>query len=283
MILKLNKMAAVCLPILLLAALYYPVFRWLVISWNDSPYYAHAFMVPVIAGVIAWTKRHQLLYTSTSRSAGTAILAMGSVLYIMGFVYASYLVSAISLLVVLCGLVLYFTGRDGLRILAFPLGFLIFMVPMHPYLDNLSHHLQSLAASSSAAIITLLGVPVVRTGTELHLNGSTFVIGMPCSGINTLVALLTLAALYLYAIGGCFKTKIMLFILVFPIAVIANSARIASLLLIAHQWGPQTAMRFHDPFDVIFFVAALMCLLIVSKMVGCNIDIKGKTLPVAYA
>jgi len=196
------------------------------------------------------------------------VIALGLSLYVAGVVSYFNFLSAISFLVVLSGLVLYFWGSKGLQSLLFPICFLIFMIPL-PFLDNIGNWLQSLSAHWSAAIIGAMGIPVAITGAEIRLEESTFIIGLPCSGMNTLISLLALAAIFGYFLKGRFYKKAVLFIVAIPIAILANLLRIVFVLLIANNYGTETAMRFfHSYSSILLFLVAFACLAVSGRLLG---------------
>lgn len=240
-------------------ALYCPVFVWLIRIWLDSPYYTHGFIILPISAFIAWTKRRELVRIKPSR-IGAIVFAVGLVTYVSGFVWRIYWLSAFSFLIVAFGLTLYLSGTKAARSLMFPICFLIFMVPL-PFLDSIALFLQSFTAFSSASIIQAIGIPVTRTGAEIRLADSAFIIGTPCSGMNTLISLLMLAALLGYILKGSIHKRVILFLLAFPIAIFANLIRIVSMLLIGYHWGAEVAITyFHDYSSLVFYLVALLLL-----------------------
>jgi exosortase len=260
-----TKIIGPLIVLALLLLLYFPTFLWLVNSWLHSPYYSHGFLIPPVAGVIAWTRRSVLAKNAPSQGTIPVLLA-GMALYAGGFLYASDFLAAMSLLVVLAGLVLYFWGNRVLIAFAFPLGFLAFMIPF-PFLDRLSLWMQSFAAYSSAWIIGLMGIPITRTGAMLQLENAAFIVGLPCSGMKGLIALLALAALFAYILKGPFPRKVLLFALAFPVAILANLLRLVALLVIGDQWGADAAMTFfHDFFSPIFFGVSILCLILLARL-----------------
>ena len=104
---------------------------------------------------------------------------------------------AFSLLIVLSGVVFLFFGTKAMRSIVFPLCFLIFMIPL-PFIQEIGFYLQTISVHSSAWLLTVVGFSVTTVGPEIHLRDAIFTIGLPCSGINTLIALLALAAVYVY-------------------------------------------------------------------------------------
>ena len=250
-------------------ALYFPVFVWLIRVWLNSPYYTHGFVILPIFAFIAWTKRRELVRTKPSWIGITVFIA-GLIIYATSFLFVMYWLSAFSFLITASGITIYFYGIKGARSLKFRICFLIFMVPL-PFLDSLGLFLQSISASSSASIVAAVGIPITRTGAEIRLADSAFVIGMPCSGMNTLIALLALAAIFVFILKGSYYKRGTLFALAFPIAILANIMRIVLLLVIAHFWGAEAALKFfHDFSSLALFLVALLILALFSRLLGCR-------------
>jgi exosortase len=250
--------------------LYFPVLKWLVQSWLHNPYYSHGFIVPVISGVIFWRKMRSLSEIDSSRLVGFLILIFGTGLHIYGVILHFYFLSAISFLILLCGLILYFKGKKVLWKLAFPIVFLIFMIPP-PFLNSLISELQSLSTCASTSVLNLIGIPVIRTGFEIHLREATFVVAMPCSGMKSLVSLLFLSSLLAYILKGSLTRRVMLFLLTFPLAIAANILRIVFTILVANCIESETTISFfHDFFGFLFFIVSLLLLVLFSKFLGCS-------------
>ena len=107
--------------------------------------------------------------------------------------------SALSFLFTSTGLILYFYGKPMMRPFLFPISFFIFAIPLpFVFLERVAYSLQSLSAYYPALFIEMLGFPVTRTGAELQLEDASFIIGLPCSGMNSLISLLALAAIFIY-------------------------------------------------------------------------------------
>ncbi|MFC1954545.1 exosortase/archaeosortase family protein [Chloroflexota bacterium] len=254
---------------LILIALYCPVLTWLIDVWLNNPFYSHGFLVLPVAIFITWTRRKELVKTKPGLT-GIIVLVVGLATYIAGFTLGIYWLWAFSLLVVALGLVFYFWGTKAARSLAFPLGFLIFMIPL-PFLDSISIPMQAISASGSTSIIQAIGITATRTGAEIFLPGAAFTIGIPCSGMNTLISLLTLATLFLYFLEAPLYKKVSLFIVVFPIAILANIFRITLLLVVAHFWGTEAAMRyFHSVSSPLVFLFAISLLILLTRLSGCR-------------
>ncbi len=256
-----------------LALLYWPTFRWLFQSWLTNPYYTHGFLVPFVSGFFIWTKRDELKRREPSIT-GAFILALGAFVYILGFVWDMRFLCGLSLLVVLSGLALSFFGTKATRSMAFPLCFLIFMIPL-PFLEELGFSLQYTSVNASGWFLGVVGLSITTVGPEIHLGDTVFTIGIPCSGVNTLIALLALAAVYAYLLEGPFYKRAIVFVIAFPIAMLANILRIASIIMVANYYGVEVAMGFfHSASSPLFFIIAFLCLVLLGRLIGCRLRLR---------
>ena len=124
----------------------------------------------------------------------------------------------------------------------------------------------------------VFGLPVTDTGTQIQLDGTTYVIAATCSGMSTLISLLALTALFAYLLKGHYLRRTALFLLAFPVAVAANTLRIALLLFIGHSWGSEAALGFfHGLSNPVVFLAAILSLFLLSRVLGCSLREAGST------
>ena len=121
-----------------------------------------------------------------------------------------------------------------------------------------------------------LGLHVVRDGLLLHSAANSphyaFVVAQACSGMSSLLSLLSLAALWIYATRGPLPGKIAVFLGVVPLVIIANTMRVTLVLVVAAAFGEDAALGFfHGASSLILFGLALVGLLMVSRTVGCKL------------
>ena len=271
---------------LLLSLLYFRTFIWLINSWLTDPYYSHGFLIPIICGFIAWrnireykNKNPETEPETDLDSAplkfkpGIYIFAFGLALYVIGFIKLFPFLSALSFLFTASGLILYFYGKSMMRSFLFPVSFLIFAIPLpFVFLEKVAYVLQSLSAYYPALFLEMLGIPVTRLGAEIQLKDASFIIGLPCSGMNSLISLLALAAIFIYILRCPLYKKATLLCITIPIAIFANILRVTSLLLIAHAYGAETANGFfHTFFSPLLFIIAFIFLVLISIIIGCTV------------
>jgi exosortase len=261
-----------------LGLIYWPALRWMVNSWLSSDYYSHGFLVPLVSAFFIWTKREYFKIKEPS-FIGLFWLIPGAALYILCFVWQISYLGILSLLCVITGLVFYIWGIRTARALVFPLVFLLFMVPFR-FIQDLAYDLQYLSVHWAAFLADVAGLPIVTSGTEIHLGGSiTFTVGIVCSGINTLVALMALAAVYAFILKGAVYQRTGLFILAFPLAIGANVLRITSIILVAYYYNVEAATGwYHDLSSPLFFFIAFLVLVLIGRLLRfkINYDVMGK-------
>jgi exosortase len=268
------------LILLILALLYFRTVSWLVNVWLTDPYYSHGFLVVIISAFVAWRALRAARAPQDDRNPGPYrnglyLFAAGLLIYAIGFITIFPFLMAVSLLFSLSGLILYFYGEALMHALLFPVAYLIFAIPLPvEFLGKAGYHLQTLSARYPAALLQVFGIPVTRVGAEIHLTDAAFTIGLPCSGMNSLIALLALAALFSYLLQCPWYRKVALFCAAVPIAIFANITRVTALLLIAHRYGADTATGFyHTLFSPLLFIIAFICLILISLLMGCKVRV----------
>jgi exosortase len=242
--------AASC-ALIALAIAYADVAAGLVRQWSADDNYSHGFVVVPLALWFAWERRHALAGAPFGPSLiGLGVIAVGLAMLAVGTLGAELFLSRLSLLFVLSGLVLFVAGPSHLRVLAFPLAFLLLMIPIPAILFNrIAFPLQLLASQVGAATLDFAGVPVLREGNVLVLASTKLEVAEACSGIRSLVTLLTLAIVL-----GQFSlrrrwSRLALMIASLPVAIAANAARVAGTGFAAHFWSPEAAEGFFHAFS----------------------------------
>jgi exosortase len=265
------NIAIIVIVVAVLGLIYWPALRWMVNSWLSSDYYSHGFLVPVVAAFFIWTKR-EYFHQREPSFIGILWLIAGAALYISGYIFQIRLMGALSLIFVLVGLVFSIWGIKLARALAFPLVFLLFMVPFQ-FIQDLATYLQYLSVHWAAWVTKVVGLPIQTAGAEIYLGKITFTVGIVCSGINTLIALMALVAVYAYILKGAAYRRTGLFILAFPIAIGANILRIASIITVAYFVDVDTATGwYHDLSSPLFFFLAFGVLVLIGRAMKLKIN-----------
>jgi exosortase len=129
--------------------------------------------------------------------------------------------------------------------------------------------LQLLASGAGAATLELAGVPVLREGNVLVLASTSLEVVEACSGIRSLVSLLTLALVLGHFSLRRSSSRLLLAVAAIPVAIVANAARVAGTGLAAHYWSPEAAQGFFHGFSGwIVFAVAFAALLLIQRVVA---------------
>lgn len=254
-------LALVCFATLLV---YLPVLSSLVRQWASDENYSHGFLVAPFAVYLGWRRRHELMAEPVRPHWLGLVLVLGSLaLLVAGRLGAELFLTRVSLIGLIAGAVVFLYGLRHLRLLAFPLAFLLLMVPLPAIVFNqIAFPLQLLASSAGQSVLDAASIPVLREGNILVLPTITLQVVEACSGIRSLVSLLTLAIIVGALTEQRLWARLLLAALAFPVAIAANAARVAGTGLMAHWIGPQAAQGFLHEFSgwVVFVVAFALLL-----------------------
>lgn len=250
-------------------AVYFPVLSALVRQWARDENYSHGFVIIPFAVYFAWRKRRALVATPAAPGIGGLLVVIASLIVLLaGLAGAELFLTRISLIGVIAGAIWFLWGWTHLRLLAFPVLLLVLMVPLPAIIFNqIVFPLQLLASRAAEAALTLGGVPVLREGNVLELATTKLEVAQACSGIRSLISLLTLGILLGKLSEQGLPMRILLAVLTVPVAIAANAARVAGTGFTANWIGPEAAEGFFHTFSGwLVFVAAFALLLGVQRL-----------------
>jgi exosortase len=248
----------------LLAVLYLPVLSGLVGQWLSDPNYRHGIVIPFVSAFLVWLRRDELKAQPGGGGAvrGVILIIVASALLIGGTAASELFTTRISLPVFLIGASSFLLGSAFTARLAFPLLFLFMMVPL-PYIIyyKLTFPLQLLSARISAGILDLLQINVIRKGNIIHLPNYSLEVIAACSGLRSLMTMITLALIFA-AFSNCSMTrKVLIVAWAVPAAIAANTIRLVVTAIGAYTVGGAFADGIlHDISGLIVFFAGFLML-----------------------
>ncbi len=249
-----------------LVLLFLPTWLWLGEAWLSDPYYSHGPLVVGIALYFAWARRNALLAAPAPSNLGWALLGGALAAHVWATLWRAYYLSALMLPLALGGLLVTLYGWRTARQFWFPLVFLLLMIPL-PIAERLGPALEGWTATSATWVAQVIGVAARNDGAQVYLPNSTFTVGIPCGGLRSAVAIITLATLLAYIFQGAVWARLLIFFAAIPIALAANTLRIALLFAVAQMWGAQAAMDyFHDWSSPVLFATAFVLILLLAKV-----------------
>ena len=267
---RLALLAALC-------AVVWPAFAHAVEVWSTDEEFTYGFLIPPIAAFILWWRRDALRRSiGPGRSAGGAIVFGSIALMLIGHRIGINVLGGLAVSPLLLGVAVYLWGWGAGRVVAFPSGFLVFGLGLYRgLLNSVGFALQDVTAIGSAWLSRLVGMDVARDGLVLHSTSGTpfaFIVAQACSGMSSLLSLLALAALWVYATRGPLPARGAILLSVLPLVVLANTTRVTVVLLVASWFGQDAALGFfHGASSLVLFGMALFGLLLVSRVMGCRV------------
>lgn len=259
--------------IALVVLVYQQTFVTLWRTWQTNPNYSHGYLIPPVVAFLLWRERRRFSEARERGSVfGLVLIGIALLGHVVSMRAGIFMTQGYSLVLLLFGLSLFFYGRRATRTVWFPLGYLVLMLPMPPYLMNvIAFRLKVFAASMGSGIAVGLGIPLVRSGMTIHIPAGSLRIADPCSGLRSLIALVALGALFAYLTRGKVWKRLVLFASAVPLAVLANVIRISVLCVVANVWGIDAALGFfHDFSGLLLFVIAFVGLATVRVLLKCE-------------
>ncbi len=247
-----------------IALLYATNFQKLFSVWSTDENYSHGFFVPIAFLWMLWRQRRELASTEVSpRSWGIAIVLLALLQLAAGTLGAENFVSHTSLLLLLCGITLFLFGTQMLRRLAFPIAWLLFMIPLPAIIFySIMFPMQLLASKLAVTVLDLLRVPSVCEGNVIYMANFTAGVVEACSGIRSVISMLAFAVLMGYLLNLSVRSRWILAITAVPIALGMNALRIAATGLAGNYLGAQWAEGvFHTFSGLLLFVGCLALVL----------------------
>jgi exosortase len=250
-----------------LAAVFAPAFRAMAGVWFSVDYYSHGVLVPVVALWSAYQQpalRRPALERRDRR--GFALIGVALFAYAAGLGIGSVSLQGLAVVACVAGFALQRFGASGLRALAFPIGFLAFMVPVPDvWLTPVIVQLQLWVSAAATALLSLLGFELVREGNVLLLpSGASLFVAEACSGITSLVTLTPLAVVLAAVSERRLARRLVIVASVVPLAMLGNLLRVVGTVLASSAFGVERATSgpVHDLAGVASF--ALSCALLVG-------------------
>ena len=235
----------------LIVILYAVNFAKLGSDWWSDENYTHGFFVPVVFFWMLWQRRGELARSPVfpcTWAIGIVILAL--IQLAAGTWGAENFVAHSSLLLLLLGITLYLFGSKVLQLVAFPIGWLLFMIPVPAIiLYAITFPLQLLASRLALGTLDLLHVPAVREGNVLYLANFTVGVVEACSGIRSMISMLAFAVLMGHLLSLSLRSRWILATSAVAIALAMNAARVAGTGLVGNYLGERWAEGFFHTFS----------------------------------
>lgn len=248
------------------------ILRWAYENWNPHYSMAHGHWVPFLSLLMLFYKRQSILTASVENPAGlkdrimaSAWIALSGLLFYSSFRIFQPRLALASLPILLTGSVYFLWGWRTARSCAPALFFFYIAIPL-PSFQQSTVGLQHLACQAADQLNHFLGVDSTLRGTNVYASNGEwgpYNVTGGCSGIRSLMSLFMISYFYAYTTQHKFWKFLILLLSAFPIAILANTARVTSICLVADKISPEFAeTTWHDWSGVLlFYPFSIFCLI----------------------
>lgn len=227
---------------------------------------------PMILGLSLW-----LLYrkwpemmnasapvTKLAFTTGLVLLVFGLLFYLVGRNATINPLEMGAFIVLLAAVLLMMRGSVGLKMLWFPLFFMLFMIPLPgPLVSAVTLPMKMAVSFVTENILYNLDYPIARSGVILQIGPFQLLVADACAGLQTLLTLEALGMFYmnLNRHTSAFR-NITLALLIVPISFTANVIRVIALTLITYYYGDEAGQGFlHGFAGIVLFMSALILII----------------------
>jgi exosortase B len=249
-----------------LAVLYSPTYYNLANTIWQSEEQAHGPIILAVVLFILWQKRDCLageIQNLSKPFAGWLLLLFGLLLYVFGRSQGVLIFDIGSQIPVLVGILLIARGIPAIRVLWFPLLFLLFMIPLPGMLvDVVTGPLKQQISELVEVALYWAGYPIARSGVTLTIGQYQLLVADACSGLHSMFSLSAMGLLYLYIVKyrNWLRNGVLIASLL-PIAFAANTVRVIILVLVTYHFGDEAGQGFVHKFaGILLFVVSLLFL-----------------------
>jgi exosortase B len=256
-----------------LVAAYLPTFITLAQGPWQTEQEGHGPLILAASLWLVWQSRGKLREVKISPSLTWGWLALlgGLSILVLSRNQDIWFLEVASEIPVLSGIVLLLAGWEALRILAFPIGFLIFSAPAPGWMvDAATVPLKVLISDAVTSLLYATGFPIAQNGVVIQIGPYQLLVQDACSGMNSIFALSAIGVFYVYAFRWQSKIRaLLLMALIIPITIAANFLRVLTLVLIAYYAGVEKIEGFiHDFTGIALFVVAIGLMLACDGLIG---------------
>ena len=235
---------------------------------------------PVILALSLWLlyRRRAALVAAAVRpkpAAGWALVVAGLLTYWLGRSQDILMFATFALIPLACGACVLIRGTAALRVAAFPLFLLVFLVPLPgTVVAAVTAPLKSAVSATAAALLYQLGAPVARSGVVLMVGQYQLLVADACAGLNSMFTLEAIGLVYMSLRSHtALLRNVMLAVLLVPVAFCANVVRVMTLVMVTYLWGDAAGQGFvHGFAGLLLFVVAVLLMFGVDGLLGLYFD-----------
>jgi len=234
---------------------------------------AHAPFIMAICIGTAWARitspQYQHKASKNEFYVGLAAVVVGLLILLLGQASEATIFISFSQFVVAVGAAISFFGWRGAKALWFPLMLSLYLIVWPGWvLDVLTAPLKQFISQIVSDGLFAAGLPVSHSGAIISAGQYHLLVADACAGLNSLVALTAVGAVYLYVVKRQSRAiNVAVLAALVPIAIAANLVRVTALVLITYYWGYDAGQGFlHEGAGLVMFAFALVTVFAVDSL-----------------
>ncbi|MEM9440174.1 MAG: exosortase A [Pseudomonadota bacterium] len=202
----------------------------MVMQWQASRTYHHCFFVLPISLVLLWRQRKRLAQLSPREERQALLpLAAFALIWLIAKAGQVQVIEHLALVAMTISIVIAMLGREFATVAAFPLGFLLFLVPFG---DVFIPGLKLATADAVAWMLRAIGISVIHDGVIMETPGGLFEIAEALAGIHVVIASMMIGALASYLALGRLRHGALLMALGGILVVATQSLCVCGIVLV---------------------------------------------------
>ena len=231
---------------------------------------------PIMLALTLWLiwqrlPRFAALESPPASIAGGITLLIGILFYVIGRSQDILVLDVSSQIFVFAGIALIYKGWPALKLMWFPIFFVIFIIPIPgSVVDQMTAPLKAAVSYAAEHLLYSAGYPVGRTGVTLTIGQYRLLVADACAGLNSIFALEAIGVFYMSVAQHTNKVRnIFLALLILPISFVSNVLRVMTLVLVTYYFGDAAGQGFvHDFAGILLFMLATVLTIGVDSFLG---------------
>jgi len=221
---------------------------------------SHGVFIPFLSAWFVWTRRQALkgLFVQTD-FFGLLLVFLGGIPAVVS--PGSFRIGFMGFILVAAGFAWLLFGKAYFKILAFPILFLVTMVPLpEDFYRSIAEITRHISTAGSVSILSLLGIPHHRSGWLVELPNTTLEVAMACSGIRYLISYFVFGIAYAYLEKKTLAARAAVVAATIPVSLFAGVMRLTAIFVMTYIFGPKMAE--HNPHILISWAVFFSILLL---------------------
>ena len=239
--------------------------------FRQVDFYGHAYLVPVVAGYLAFSRRRELLRAIRDPRPPALgwLVALGAALFEILMIAGDVgFAAGIGIALVLGASAWAVAGTRLLQPLALPLAFLVLMIPPPRFvLYELLPRLKLAVTDTAVWILQSAGMTVLAEGNKIVLPEYTLFVADACSGLTSVVTMLPIACTLAYFMTRGVWRRLVVVASVVPLAMAGNVVRVLVTVKMVSEIGGEAAQGLlHESFGVATYAIGTLALVGIARM-----------------